>query len=180
MEPPGKKSNAEKAAPSTPVTGVELGKTGNIRAPHRVTTVTSDASGPHLLNLDNTAHCKTVQTAMGYAGASASVARSRDGRLTKTPNDLLEIIKPRLVHLLHRPQHRLNHGRHPSLPGQDWWYVALSSLTSLMGRALVYCPSESLCTSDVPLVFMPLNELLTMAGARGIPSLVARLGVGPR
>ena len=98
----GKKSNADKAAPSTPVTGVKLGKTGNIRAPHRVTTVTSDASGPHLLNLDNTAHGKTVQTATGYAGASASAARSRDGRLTKERKDLREIIKPRLEHLLHR------------------------------------------------------------------------------
>ena len=120
----GKKSSAENAAPSTPLTGVKLGKAGNIRAPHRVTTVKSDASGPHLLNLDNTAHCKTVQTAMGYAVASASAARS-SGRLTKKRQDLLQIIKPRLVHLLHRPHHQLNHGRQSSLPGQAWWCVAV-------------------------------------------------------
>ena len=54
--PPEGMLNAEKATPSTPVTGDELGRTGNIPTPHRVTTVKSDASGPHLLNLDNTAH----------------------------------------------------------------------------------------------------------------------------
>ena len=53
--PPGKKSNAEKAAPSSTLTSDELGEAGNIRAPRRVTTVTSDASGPHLLDLDNPA-----------------------------------------------------------------------------------------------------------------------------
>ena len=120
----GKKSSAENAAPSTPVTGVKLGKAGNIRAPHRVTTVKSDASGTHFLNLDNTARCKTVQTATGYAGASASAARS-SGRLTKKRQDLLQIIKPQLVHLFHRKHHRLNYGKHSSLPGQAWWCVAV-------------------------------------------------------
>ena len=52
--PPGKKSNAEKAPLST-LTSDELGEAGNIRTPRRVTTVTSDASGPHLLDLDNPA-----------------------------------------------------------------------------------------------------------------------------
>ncbi len=40
---------AGNAAPSTTVTGVKLGQTGNIRTPRRVTKVTSDASRPHLL-----------------------------------------------------------------------------------------------------------------------------------
>jgi hypothetical protein len=100
--PPGKKASAENAAPSTPFIGVKLGKAGNIRPPHRVTTVKSDAYGPHLLNLDNTAHCNTVQTAKGFAGTYAFAARSRDRRLTKKRQDLLVIIKPRLVHLLYR------------------------------------------------------------------------------
>ena len=121
--PPGKKSSAENTDPSTPVTDVKLGKTGNIRAPHRVTTVISDAYGPHLLNLDNTAHCNTVQTATGFAGTYASAARSRDGRLTKKRQDLLEIIKPRLVHLLHRKHHRFKHGSNSRLPGQAWGCV---------------------------------------------------------
>ena len=59
--------------------------------------------------------------------------------------------------------------------GGVWQSIQLPKMP--LGGALV---SESLCTSDAPLVSMPLNELLTMAGARGIPSLVARLGVGPR
>jgi hypothetical protein len=71
--PLGKKASAEHAAPSTPVIGVKLGKAGNIRPPHRVATVKSDASGPHLLNLHN-----TVQTATRFAGTYASAARSRD------------------------------------------------------------------------------------------------------
>ena len=123
--PPGKKASAENAAPSTPFIGVKLGKAGNIRPPHRVATVKSDAYGPHLLNLDNTAHCNTVQTATGFAGTYASAARSRDGRLTKKRQDLLVIIKPRLVHLLYRKHHRLNHGSNSSLPGQAWGCVAV-------------------------------------------------------
>ena len=63
--PLGKKASAEHAAPSTPVIGVKLGKAGNIRPPHRVATVKSDASGPHLLNLDNTALCKLLRALRG-------------------------------------------------------------------------------------------------------------------
>ncbi len=63
----------------TAVTGVKSGETGNIRAPHRVTTVTSDASGPHLLNLDITGgDSPHVQTATGFAGTYAFAARSRN------------------------------------------------------------------------------------------------------
>jgi hypothetical protein len=59
--PPGKKASAENAAPSTPFIGVKLCKAENIRPPHRVATVKSDAYGPHHLNLDNTALWKLLR-----------------------------------------------------------------------------------------------------------------------
>jgi hypothetical protein len=42
----------------------------------RVTTVNSDAFELHLLDLDNPAHCNTVQIATGYAEVSAPAAAS--------------------------------------------------------------------------------------------------------
>jgi hypothetical protein len=68
---------------------------------------------------------------------------------------------------------RLQLGRRPPPPPAA---SPDDSPRSLLGGALVYCPSESLGTSDI--LSMPINELLTMAGARGIPSLAARLGTG--
>ena len=53
-------------------------------------------------------HFEQVQTATGSAEASAPAARSKYGRLTKEHEDLLEIIKPRLVYLLHYTHHQLN------------------------------------------------------------------------
>jgi hypothetical protein len=71
--PPGKKSNAEKAAPSNSLSSDGLGNAGNIRTPHRVATVTSDASGPHLLDLDNPAHGNEYCPALEIPPVLASV-----------------------------------------------------------------------------------------------------------
>jgi hypothetical protein len=89
---------------------------------------------------------RTLQNCANCYGLCGNLCLRRDGGLTKKRQDLLEIIKPRLVHLLHR-KHRLNHGSNSNLG------VCGSSLSSpkyLLGGALVYFPSESLCTSNFP------------------------------
>ena len=88
-----------------------MGKTGNIG----VTTVTSDASGPHLRTL-----CNLLWALRGLMPSPPAAVS-----LTKKRKDLLVIIKPRLVHLLYRKHHRLNHGSNSSLPGQASGCVAV-------------------------------------------------------
>ena len=58
--------------------------------------------------------------------------------------------------------------------------LPLSSQTKLLAGALMYCPCDLLQTTDISLVSVPLNDLSTTAGARGIHSLAARSGTGPR
>ena len=123
--PSRKKSNAARTAPSKLLTSIELGKGGNIRTPYRVTSVKSDAFGPQLLNLDNPARIP-VQTALGHAEAFAPATRSKSWRLTKKPEDLLELFNRDLC-----------------ISSSSTTHTPLSSLISQFGRALVYCPSES-------------------------------------
>jgi hypothetical protein len=59
--------------------------------PHRVKTVKRDASGPHIIYLDDPTHCNTVQTSTGHAEASA-------------PTHLVNHTKHQLNHPMEDPQ----------------------------------------------------------------------------
>jgi hypothetical protein len=82
------------------LTNAELGEGWNIRTPHRVPTVTSSISRqPRTLQ-----HCVNVYEPWGGLRPN-----SKSRKLTKKQNDLLEIIKPQLLYLLHLTQNQLNH-----------------------------------------------------------------------
>ena len=131
--PPWNKSNAEKAAPSKLLTSDDLGEGGNIRTPHRVTTVTSFISRQPRTQQ----HC-------------AKFYRPCGGFRARRPQQVQENQQEFYLNTLNR---NLCITAHTTSLTTQWktlkcsrrrLVVCCSVLSSPTG--LVYCPSESLQT----------------------------------